>query len=42
MAKKGTHKVTRDTITGRFVKPGEAKRRPATTVTETVPNPKKK
>jgi hypothetical protein len=36
----------RDARTGEFVKPGEAKRRPNTTVTETVPvrkqSPKKK
>ena len=32
-----TKKVTRDAGTGRFVPPGEAKRRPKTTVTETVP-----
>jgi hypothetical protein len=36
MAKKNTHKAVRDAKTGRFVKKGEAKRRPSTTVTETI------
>lgn len=35
-------KVVRDAITGQFVKPIEAKRRPDTTVTETVKIPSKK
>jgi len=37
-------KITRDAGTGRFVPPSEAKRRPRTTVTETVPvrKPRKK
>lgn len=35
-------KVVRDAGTGLFVKPGEAKRRPGTTVTETVKIPSKK
>lgn len=34
MAKKG--KAVRDARTGRFVPKGEAKRRPSTTVTETI------
>ncbi len=37
MGKKKTRKVVRDAGTGRFVKKGEAKKRPKTTVTETVP-----
>lgn len=42
-AKKGaTVKVTRDAKTGEFGKPSEAKKRPSTTVTETVQRPKKK
>ena len=39
--KGGTLKVTRDAKTGKFVKPTEAKKRPSTTVTETVKRPKK-
>lgn len=39
MAKK---KVVRSAITGRFVKPIEAKRHPDTTVTETMNIPSKK
>ncbi|SAU66196.1 hypothetical protein [Klebsiella variicola] len=35
-------KVVRDAGTGQFVKPEEAKRRPGTTVTETVKIPSKK
>ena len=35
-------KVVRDAGTGQFVKPGEAKRRPGSTVTETVKIPSKK
>jgi hypothetical protein len=35
-------KVVRDSRSGRFVKPGEAKRRPSTTQTETVKTPKKR
>ncbi len=37
-------KVVRDAGTGRFVPPSEAKKRPKTTVTETVPvrKPKKR
>lgn len=37
-----TRKVVRDAKSGEFVKKGEAKRRPSTTVTETVKAPKKK
>lgn len=42
MAKKGSRKVVRDARTGRFVKKGEAKRRPSTTITETIKTPRKK
>lgn len=35
-------KVVRDAGTGQFVKPEEAKKRPRTTVTETVKIPPKK
>ncbi len=35
-------KVVRDAGTGRFVRKGEATRRPKGTVTETVKNPRKK
>ena len=38
----GNRKVVRDTETGQFVEPGEAKKRPKTTVTETVATPSKK
>lgn len=34
----GTHKVVRDTRSGKFVKKEMAERRPSTTVTETVAN----
>lgn len=34
-------KVVRDTETGQFVDPEEAKRRPKTTVTETIKTPDK-
>lgn len=37
-----TRKVVRDAGDGRFVKPEEAKRRPGTTVTETIKVPSKK
>ena len=40
--KSGTAKVIRDAKTGEFVKPNEAKKRPSTTVTETLRRPKKK
>lgn len=40
--KSGTVKVARDAKTGEFVKSSEAKKRPSTTVTETVRRPKKK
>ena len=40
--KGGTVKVARDAKSGEFVKPSEAKKRPGTTVTETVQRPKKK
>jgi len=35
-------KVVRDAINGQFVKPSEAKRRPKTTVTETIKVPSTK
>ncbi|WP_277622330.1 hypothetical protein [Chimaeribacter californicus] len=38
----GTRKVVRDTETGQFVEPGEAKKRPKSTVTETINTPSKK
>lgn len=38
----GNRKVVRDTETGQFVEPGEAKKRPKTTVMETVTTPSKK
>jgi hypothetical protein len=38
----GTVEVVRDAKTGEFVKHNEAKKRPSTTVTETVQRPKKK
>ena len=38
----GTRKVVRDTETGQFVEPGEAKKRPKSTVTETITTPSKK
>lgn len=38
----GTHKAVRDARTGRFVPKREADRRPSTTVTETIKNPKKR
>lgn len=41
MAKK-IRKVVRDARTGRFVPKREARRRPATTVTETVKQPSKR
>lgn len=37
-----TRKVVRDSKTGRFVKKREATRRPSTTVTETIKNPRKR
>jgi hypothetical protein len=37
---KGTVKMTRSAITGRFVKPSTAVRHPKTTVTETRPKGK--
>ena len=40
--KGGTVKVTRDARTGKFVKPSEPKKRPSTTVTETVQRRKQK
>ena len=43
MAKRpNTHKAVRDARTGQFVRASEAKRRPSTTVTETIRNLKKK
>ena len=43
MAKRpGTHKVVRDARTGQFLPKGTEKRRPSTTVTENIRNPKKK
>ena len=41
VAKKDSHEATRDSKTGQFVDPKEAKRRPATTETERIPNPGK-
>jgi hypothetical protein len=38
----GTRKITRSAVTGRIVKPSEAKKHPKTTVTETVKTPPKK
>lgn len=35
-------KIVRDAGTGRIVKTEEAKKRPRTTVTETVPTPKRR
>ncbi len=40
--KPNTTKIVRDTRTGRIVKPQEATRRPATTVTETIKRTPKK
>lgn len=44
MAKKsrGTRKIGRDASTGKFIPVGEAKRRPKTTVVETIKTPKKR
>jgi hypothetical protein len=42
VSKKDSHEVVRDSRTGRFMPPKEAKRRPATTETERVPNPGKR
>ena len=42
MAKRKTHKLYRDARTGRFVSPETVRRRPATTVTETIPVPKRR
>lgn len=39
--KKETRKIARDAVTGQFVPMSEAKRRPKTTVVETVKKPKK-
>ena len=41
MAKRKTRKLHRDARTERFVTPETAKRRPGTTVTETIPIPKR-
>ena len=41
MAKRKTRKLHRDAKTGRFVTPETVKRRPATTVTEIIPIPKR-
>lgn len=40
--KNGAGKLVRDAKTGRIVKSDEAKKRPSTTVTETIKHPKKK
>ncbi|WP_275125745.1 hypothetical protein [Vibrio fluvialis] len=42
MAKKGTRKVGRDAITGKFIPVAEARKRPDTTVIETIKIGKKK
>lgn len=42
MAAKKTQKIGRDARTGEFIPVKEAKRRPSTTVVETIPLPKKK
>ncbi len=42
MSKSKTRKLYRDAKTGRFVKKSVVKRRPDTTVTETIPIPKRK
>lgn len=42
MAKRKTRRLYRDARTGRFVTPETVKRRPATTVTETIPIPKRR
>ena len=42
MAKRKTRKPYRDAKTGRFVTPETVKRRPATTVTETIPVAKRR
>jgi hypothetical protein len=43
MAKiRGTHKVVRDAKTGQFLTKGTEKRRPSTTVTEQIRNPKRR
>jgi len=41
VTKKNSHPAERDARTGEFVKKGTAARRPATTVTERIPNPGK-
>jgi hypothetical protein len=40
-SKKDTHPAVQDSRPGQFVKKGEAKRHPATTETERIPNPGK-
>ncbi len=42
MAKRKTRWLYRDARTGRFVTPETVKRRPAMTVTETIPIPKRR
>ena len=42
MAAKKTKKIGRDAGNGQFIPVEEAKRRPKTTVMETIPTPKKK
>ncbi len=41
-SKKNTRKIGRDARTGEFIPLKEAKRRPSTTVVETIKRPKKK
>ncbi len=41
VSKKDSHPAERDSRTGQFVDKGTAKRRPATTETERIPNPGK-
>lgn len=42
MAKGKTRKVGRDAVTGKFISVEEAKKKPKTTVIETIPVSKKK
>ena len=42
MKKNGTFEIGRDAITGRFIPVAKAKRRPNTTIVETMKKPKKR
>lgn len=42
MPKKNTHKIGRDARTGEFIPVKKARKRPKTTVVETIKNPPKK